>query len=53
MELYDAAKLQQEHKRLEASIEIENARPAPDDALLGALERQKLKVKDQIVAQAT
>jgi len=50
MELYDATKLEQEHKRLEASIEIEHARPAPDDGLLGALKRQKLKIKDQIVA---
>ena len=50
MELYDATKLEQEHKRLEASIEIEYARPAPDDGLLGALKRQKLKIKDQIVA---
>ncbi len=50
MENFDTAKLEQEHKRLEESIDDEYSRPAPDTARLAQLKRQKLQVKDQISA---
>ena len=43
--------LQNKHAGLEAAIAAEQARPAPDDAMLSTLKRQKLKIKEQIAAQ--
>ena len=50
MENFDTAKLKQEHKRLDESINDEYSRPAPDAARVAELKRQKLRVKDQIAA---
>lgn len=40
--------LQVQHSELEAKIEDELGRPLPDDALIGALKKQKLRIKDEI-----
>ena len=40
--------LASKHAELEARIDSEEARPAPDDALLLSLKKQKLRIKDMM-----
>ena len=40
--------LKAEHADLESKIEEELGRPMPDDALIGNLKKQKLRIKDEI-----
>jgi hypothetical protein len=40
--------LRAKHAVLEDAIEIENARPHPDDVRLHELKREKLRIKDEI-----
>lgn len=42
--------LKEKHKMLDAQIEEEMARPSPDEMLIQSLKKQKLKVKEEIVA---
>ena len=42
------AALLEKHQDLDAQIEDELRRPAPDQARLTSLKREKLKIKDQI-----
>ena len=41
--------LKAKHAELEQAIETENSRPLPDELLLHALKREKLRIKDEIV----
>ncbi len=41
--------LKHKHEALEAAIQAENARPHPDDDIVGQLKRKKLKLKDTIL----
>lgn len=41
--------LQMKHAGLEKRIRAEMARPAPDDATIRELKRQKLRIKEAIV----
>jgi hypothetical protein len=43
-----ATMLVAKHAGLEAKISAELARPAPDDALLHELKKQKLRLKDEL-----
>ena len=45
--------LETKHAELENQIAMEEARPAPDDVKLHTLKRQKLRLKDEIMVQAT
>ena len=45
--------LENKHAELESQIAMEEARPAPDDVKLHTLKRQKLRLKDEIMVQAT
>ncbi len=36
------------HTDIEREIDTENAKPAPDEARVSALKKQKLKLKDEI-----
>jgi hypothetical protein len=38
--------LQLKHAELEGQLELENARPLPDDDLIHRLKKQKLLIKD-------
>lgn len=40
--------LKHKHAAIEAALQMENARPHPDDDLVSQLKRQKLKLKDTI-----
>ena len=40
--------LKEKHKALDVQIEEENARPAPNDAIIQELKKQKLKTKEEI-----
>ncbi len=40
--------LKEKHKALDVQIEEENARPAPNDAVIQELKKQKLKIKEEI-----
>ncbi len=40
--------LKEKHKALDVQIEEENARPAPNDAIIQELKKQKLKIKEEI-----
>lgn len=40
--------LQEKHQELEAQIDSESSRPAPDQARLTSLKREKLKIRDEI-----
>jgi len=40
--------LRNKHAFLEDAIELENARPHPDDVRLHELKREKLRIKDEI-----
>jgi len=42
--------LKSKHHVLEAAIEEENNRPHPDDLEIAILKKQKLRIKDEIVA---
>jgi uncharacterized protein len=46
------AALQLKHAELEAKLEIENARPFPDDDLIHLIKKKKLAIKDQILQDA-
>lgn len=43
--------LENHHKNLEAKIGNELNRPAPDSVKISALKKEKLRVKDQLMAQ--
>ena len=40
--------LKEKHKALDVQIEEENARPAPNDAIIQELKKQKLKIEEEI-----
>jgi hypothetical protein len=40
--------LKNQHRQLQAKIELESNRPLPDDLLVAKLKREKLKVKDEL-----
>ena len=40
--------LKAKHAALENEIEVENARPLPDDAHIHALKKEKLKLKEEM-----
>ena len=40
--------LKNQHRKLQAKIELEANRPHPDDLLVTKLKREKLKVKDTL-----
>lgn len=42
------AALRTQHATLESQIEEELSRPHPDDALIGTLKKQKLRIKDEL-----
>ncbi|GMM93460.1 YdcH family protein [Qipengyuania sp. MTN3-11] len=42
--------LQTKHAGLEAKLRQEQARPAPDDAVIRQIKRQKLKIKEELSA---
>jgi hypothetical protein len=41
--------LQKRHAHIESQLEFEEARPAPDAALVQQLKREKLSLKDEIM----
>jgi hypothetical protein len=45
------ASLKDKHAELEHEIELENARPLPDEMHIQELKRQKLRIKDEIARQ--
>lgn len=45
-----ASALAAKHAGLEARIEEETRRPAPDQAVLATLKKQKLKIKEELRA---
>lgn len=44
--------MQLKHAELEEKLEIENARPFPDDDLIHRLKKQKLHLKDMMSQEA-
>ncbi len=44
----DATKLQFKHRQLEEAIMAEQRRPLPDEAMIVALKKQKLQIKDHL-----
>ena len=48
MEASHMSALVEKHAGLERKIQEEMNRPAPDDALVAALKKRKLRLKDQI-----
>ena len=48
METTHVAALQAKHEGLEARLRDELSRPAPDDAILQTLKKQKLKLKEAL-----
>ena len=42
------ATLKAQHADLESQIEEELGRPHPDDAVIGTLKKQKLRIKDEL-----
>ena len=40
--------LQLKHAELEEKLELENARPLPDDDLIHRIKKQKLHIKDML-----
>lgn len=40
--------LKAKHSALDAEIEVEMARPLPDDVKISGLKKQKLKIKEEI-----
>lgn len=49
MDTSHASSLQLKHAGLERRIEEEMSRPMPDNAMLQALKKQKLRIKEQLV----
>ncbi|MDA0341370.1 MAG: YdcH family protein [Proteobacteria bacterium] len=47
-EAREAVALKQRHADLDRQLELEQARPLPDDGVLADLKRQKLALKDQL-----
>lgn len=45
--------LRSKHAELEAKLEREENRPAPDDGLIHSLKKQKLALKDVIAREAS
>ncbi len=45
--------LQKRHSTIQSQIEFEEARPAPDTALIQQLKREKLLLKDEITRLTT
>lgn len=50
MESTHLAALEAKHAGLDARIAEESRRPAPDAAILASLKKQKLRIKEAIVA---
>ena len=50
MQSSHVAALKAKHAGLEAKLHAEQARPAPDIAMIQQLKKQKLKIKEEIVA---
>jgi hypothetical protein len=48
METTHIAALQAKHEGLEARLREEMSRPAPDDAILQTLKKQKLRIKETL-----
>ena len=48
METSHVAALQAKHEGLEARLREELSRPAPDDAILQTLKKQKLRIKEEL-----
>ena len=48
MDSSHTSSLQLKHAGLERRIEEEMSRPAPDNAMLQALKKQKLRIKEQL-----
>ncbi|ABD24530.1 conserved hypothetical protein [Novosphingobium aromaticivorans DSM 12444] len=48
MESSHISALQTKHAGLERQIEMEMARPLPDDTLVATLKRKKLKIKEEL-----
>ena len=44
----DVAQLKDEHHELDEAIDLELARPAPDEIKITQMKRQKLRLKDEI-----
>jgi hypothetical protein len=44
--------MQLKHAELEEKLQIENARPAPDDDLIHRIKKQKLALKDMMQREA-
>lgn len=40
--------LRDKHAELEAKLEDENSRPLPEQTVISAIKRQKLRIKDQM-----
>jgi hypothetical protein len=45
------AALQMKHAELETQLEVENARPFPNDDLIHRLKKLKLQIKDQLLRE--
>lgn len=48
MESMHISALQTKHAGLERQIQMEMARPLPDDTLVASLKRKKLRIKEQL-----
>lgn len=44
--------LKAKHQALESALEEQNSRPKPDEAEVHALKKQKLRIKDELLALA-
>ena len=44
----DVVRLKDQHQDLENAINEERGRPHPDDAVISALKKQKLRIQDEI-----
>jgi hypothetical protein len=51
MESSHLTALQSKHEGLERRIREEMSRPSPDDSILQALKKQKLRIKEEIAFQ--
>jgi len=48
MDTTHVAALQAKHEGLEARLRDELSRPAPDDAILQTIKKQKLRIKEEL-----
>ena len=48
MENSHVAALQAKHEGLDRRLQAEMSRPAPDDAIIQTLKKQKLRIKEEI-----